>query len=247
MEAMLLDVDNSFLVQICSCNKVDDSIAKALKAISDKVLVSDEWVQQDSITLHRGCVYIPNNAQLHHDIVKAHHSPPMVGHPGKWKTLELVSRNYWWPGISCYVTKFTSRCDSCNCAKSFPTNHVGKLMPNAVPSKCWQIVSIDMIRELPDSCGFNAILVIVDQLSKQIHAIPTMTSLDSASITHLFLENVWHHHGLPKQVLSDWGPAFVSRFAKDLAGLLGIKLTPSATYHPQMDGQTEQVNQEIKT
>ena len=88
---------------------------------------------------------------------------------------------------------------------------------------------------------------LLHRLSKRIHAIPTVTSLNSAGITRLFLEHVWRHHGLPEQVLSDWGPAFVSRFTKDLAGLLGVKLTPSTTYHPQTDGQTERVNQEIKT
>ena len=39
----------------------------------------------------------------------------------------------------------------------------------------------------------------------------------------------------------------MSRFSKELASLLGIKLTPSTTYHPQTDGQTEHVNQEIET
>ena len=71
--------------------------------------------------------------------------------------------------------------------------------------------------------------------------------LDLAGISHLFLDNVWCHHGLPEQILSDQGPAFVSRFAKELANLLGVKLTPSTTYHPQTNGQTEWVNQEIKT
>jgi len=230
-ETVLLDADDSFLVRIRECNEVDDSVAKALKALSDNVLVSDEWAHNDGITLHRGRVYVPNNAELRHDIVDAHHSPPTVGHPGKWKTLELVSRNYWWPGISRYIAKFTSKCDSCNRAKTFPSKRVGKLMPNAIPSECWQIVSVDMIGELPDSRGFNAILVVVDRLSKRIHAIPTVTSLNSAGVARLFLENVWRHHGLPEQVLSDRGPAFVSRFAKDLAGLLGIKLTPSTAYH----------------
>ena len=99
-ESVLLDADNSFLIQIQGCKELDDSMAKALKALSDRVLVSDEWEQCDDITIHRGRMYVPNNPQLHHDIVKAHHSPLMVGHPGRWKTLELLSRNYWWPGMS---------------------------------------------------------------------------------------------------------------------------------------------------
>ena len=60
-----------------------------------------------------------------------------------------------------------------------------------------------MISELPESHGNNAILVVVDCLSKRIHAIPTVTSLDSEGVARLFLENVWRHHGLPNEVISD--------------------------------------------
>src|SRR5258705_14018692 len=123
---------------------------------------------------------------------------------------------------------------------------VGKLIPNKVPDQCWQVISIDMIRELLDSKGYNAVLVVVDCLSKQIHAIPTVTSLDSARVARLFLEHIWHHHGLPEEVISDHGSTFISNFSHKLAALLGVKLTPSTSYHPQTDGQTECMNQEIE-
>src|SRR5260370_13114487 len=89
--------------------------------------------------------------------------------------------------------------------------------------------------------------MVVDCLSKRIHAIPTVTSLDSAGVARLFLEHVWRHHGLPEEVISNHGPAFVSNFSRELAALLGGKLTPSTSYHPQTDGQMERVNQEIET
>ena len=111
--------------------------------------------------------------------------------------------------------------------KAFHAYNVGKLMPNLAPSECWQIVSVDMIGELPDSRGFNAILVVVDRLSKCIHVVPTVTSLDSTGVACLFLENVWQHHGLPKQILSDHIPAFISHFSRELANLLGLYLTNS--------------------
>ena len=87
--------------------------------------------------------------------------------------------------------------------KTFPTQKVGKLIPNSVPDHRWQVISVDMIGELPESRGNNAILVVVDCFSKCIHAIPTVASLDSEGIARLFLENVWQHHGLPNEVISD--------------------------------------------
>src|SRR5258708_39735724 len=103
-----------------------------------------------------------------------------------------------------------------------------------------------MSRELLASKGYNAVLMVVDQLSKWIHAVPTVTSLDSARVAWLFLEHIWCHHGLPEEVISDHGPTFVSNFSCELTALLGVKLTPSTSYHLQTNGQTERVNQEIE-
>src|SRR5258706_13179529 len=103
-----------------------------------------------------------------------------------------------------------------------------------------------MIRELPDSKGYNTVLVVVDRLSKWIHAIPTVTSLDSTGVAQLFLEHIWHHHGLLEEVISDRRSAFISNFSCELAALLGVKLTPSTSYHLQTNGQMECINQEIE-
>src|SRR5260221_12068427 len=163
----------------------------------------------EGVVLYRGRVYGLDNPQLCHDLVHAHHGAAITGHPGRWKMLELVSQNYWWPGLSRYVTKFITGCDACNWTKTFLTQKVGKLIPTKVPDQCVQVIPIALIRELPDSKGYNATLVVVDRLSKWIHAIPTVTSLDSTRVVWLFLEHVWHHHGLPEEVISNCGPAFI--------------------------------------
>ena len=62
----------------------------------------------------------------------------------------------------------------------------------------------------------------------------------------LLLENLYKHFGLPDKIISDQGPQFASRTFVELLKSLGIKLSLSTTYHPQMDGTTEQVNQEIE-
>src|SRR5258707_12723423 len=247
MEAITLEGEEAiFMERIRQSAQFDDPVVKALKALDAGELRSDEWMCAEGIVLYQGKVYIPDNPQLRHDLVHVHHSATVAGHPRHWKMLELVSWNYWWPGLSRYITKFVTGCDTCNQMKTFPMQKVGKLIHNKVPDRHWQVISIDMIRELLDSKGYNAVLVVVDRLSKWIHAVPTVTSLDSAGVARLFLEHVWHHHGLLEEVISDHRPAFVSNFSHELAALLGVKLTPSTSYHPQTDGQTERVNQEIE-
>src|SRR5260221_6744289 len=168
------------------------------------------------------CTYVPRDPQLHHDIVYAHHNSVVTGHPGQWKMLELVSHNYWWLGISHYVASYIAGCDACNHCKSFLTQKVGKLMPNQIPSHHWEVISIDTMGELPESKGYNTILIVVDRLSKCIHAVPTVTMIDSVGVACLFLKHVWRHHGLPEVVISDRGSTFVSNFSRELATLLDI-------------------------
>src|SRR5258708_10558564 len=96
------------------------------------------------------------------------------------------------------------------------------ISPNRIPTCCWEVISVDTIRELPESKGYNAILVAVDRLSKCIHAIPTITTVDSAGVAHLFLEHVWRHHGLLEAIISDRGSTFISNFSRELAALLNI-------------------------
>src|SRR5258707_4843586 len=116
---------------------------------------------------------------------------------------------------------------------------VGKLTPNQIPTCGWEVISVATIRELLESKGYNAILVAVDRLSKCIHAVPTVTMVDSTGVAHIFLEHVWRHHRLPEAIISDRGSAFVSNFSRELATLLDIRLTPSTAYHPQTDRQME--------
>src|SRR5260370_2944800 len=139
MEAVTLEGEEAiFMEQIRQSDQYDDLVVKALKALDMGELRSDEWTCAEEVVLYRGRVYIPDDPQLHHDLVHAHHSATVTGHPRRWKTLELVLWNYWWPGLSRYVTKFVTGCNACNRTKTFPTQKVGKLIPTKVPYRRWQ-------------------------------------------------------------------------------------------------------------
>lgn len=79
-----------------------------------------------------------------------------------------------------------------------------------------------------------------------IHTLPTMSTITSKGLARLYQDNVWKLHGLPKKVISDRGPQFASKFMMDLNRILGITTALSTAYHPQTDGQMEQVNQDVK-
>jgi transposase InsO family protein len=108
------------------------------------------------------------------------------------------------------------------------------------------VISIDFIVELPESYGYDAIMCVVDSLTKRAHFIPTHTTINAEGTAPLFLKEVWKHHGTPQAVVSDRGPQFITAFTHELYKLLGIKLATSTAYHPQTDGQTKHVNQELE-
>ena len=76
--------------------------------------------------------------------------------------LELVTRNYWWPGITRTVSAYVKGCDKCQQHKKFPQPPAGKLMSPETPVEPWKSISADFIVGLPEAQGFDALLVVVD-------------------------------------------------------------------------------------
>jgi hypothetical protein len=108
---------------------------------------------------------------------------------------------------------------------------------NEIPSYPWEIISTDLIGELPEyAC----------RLTKMIRVIATHVELNSEGAAVDFHDKVFRYYSLPHKIISDCGPQFVSKFTKALYKLLGITGNPSTAYHPQTDRQTERVNQEIE-
>ncbi len=103
-----------------------------------------------------------------------------------------------------------------------------------------------MVTGLPKCNGQDAILMIVDRFSKEIIPIACTTELSSEGWAKILRDEVYAKHGMPQVVTSDRGTVFVSKFMKDLYDLLQIKANTSTAYHPQTDGQTERVNQEVE-
>ena len=99
--------------------------------------------------------------------------------------------------------------------------------------------------ELPESSGHDAVMTVVDSVSKRVHFIPMHTTVTAEGVARLFLHHVWKLYGLPKRVVSDCGPQFVASFTKELYRLLDIRLSSSTAWHPQTDGQTKRINQEL--
>jgi len=205
------------------------------------------WQEDEGFLFNEGKLYVPpDNKALLADILKRYHDSPTAGHLGEMKTRELVSRTYWWPRMTIFVKQYVSTCETCKRTKVFPQKPHGLLQPNPIPDGPWRVSASDFIVGLPESEGYNAILVVVDRFSKFAHFIPTTNECDAEEAANLYLQNVWKIWGTPIQHISDRGSQFASKFMKQLFKRLQIKTSLSTAYHPQTDGQTERTNAELK-
>ena len=99
---------------------------------------------------------------------------------------------------------------------------------------------MDFVTELPtSSSGFDAVLVIVDKLSKRALFNPTNKTLHTPEAAALLHSQVFSKHGVPALIISDRDPRFKSKFWKGLMEVLSVKLNLSTADHPQTDGQSE--------
>ena len=82
--------------------KSEDAVVLAMKELErlrGKSLRSLEWVQEEGLWRFRDQIYVPMVPELQRKIAEQHHDSKIGGHAGHWKTLELVSRSYWWPNM----------------------------------------------------------------------------------------------------------------------------------------------------
>jgi len=141
---------------------------------------------------------------------------------GTWKTMELVTRNYWWPGVTKEVGKYMDGCNACQQYKNRSEAPVGKLMPNAILEKLWSHILVDFITKLPLAQGYDTILVVCNCFSKMAHFIATTEKTSAEGLTRLFRDYVWKLHGLLESIISDKGVQFIVGIIRELNKLLEI-------------------------
>jgi hypothetical protein len=190
---------------------------------------------------------VPRKEALKNMILHEAHTSRYSIQPGSTKIYHDLRQQFWWTRMKREAACYVSECNTCWKVKADYMKPRGLLQPLSILAWKWEDISMDFIVGLPMIARkFYSIWVIMDQLSKSAHFIPVHTHYDAQRYPDIYIAHVLCLHGVPKTIIPDRGSQFVARFWEQLHVSLGTHLIHSSAYHPQMDAQTEQVNQILK-
>jgi len=124
-------------------------------------------------------IYVLKDEELRVEIIQLHHDVPAAEHRGRWKTVELVTRNYWWPGVMRDVGKYVEGYDLYQRMKNRMEEVAEKLKLSEILEKPWIYLTVDFIMKLPIVARKDVILVVCDWLSKITHFVTTTKCYES--------------------------------------------------------------------
>jgi hypothetical protein len=187
---------------------------------------------------------IPKNGDIQSVILKESQREHYYAHPGVKKMYADMRKFFFSVSMKRDVVHFVAKCLECQQVKVDHHHPTSLLQPHDVPMSKGEVISMDFVVGLSfTSHRHNAILVIVDKLTKSAHFIPVRDTYDVTDVARVFVSEVIRFHGIPKKIISDRDSRFTSRFWTSLRSTLGTQLNLRTDYHPETDGKTERVNQ----
>jgi hypothetical protein len=176
-----------------------------------------EWTKDSRIEararhfwrLDRLC--IPQSSELRLGLIIELHESSSAGHKGVASTLARALDRFWWKRIRQDVKGFCERCVVCRRAKIQP-HMAATLYPLPVSPRPWHTVGLDYLTHLHESNGFNNVMIVIDHLTRMVHVLPCTKTLTAEENATLILQGVYRLHGLPRVMVSDRDPKFVSGF-----------------------------------
>ena len=223
---------------------LDNGYQEICKQVVQQGNIDKGYTIMEDLLCWKNRIYTPEG--MRQRIIKSEHDSEVARHFGWDRTMESITRNFYWPNMEQDMRRYCNECDICERTKAPRHAKHGLLHPLELPCKARTHISTDFITNLPESEGATMILVVVDRFSTMAHFIP-IKKQDSPTVAISYLDNVWKHHRFPEDVVSHWDSTFTGSFSADLYNYLGIKRSMSTPYHPHTDGQAERIDQVMES
>ncbi|MCO5612199.1 hypothetical protein L7F22_066461 [Adiantum nelumboides] len=181
--------------------------------------------------------------QLRPKVLTECYAPPYAGHRGIDATVKEIHTFFYWATLRRDVNAFVRLCLVCQKVKFDRQKAPGLLQPLPIPDKPWESIAMEFTFDLPRTpTGNDGIWTIICGFSKQAHFVPVRKKIKSEHMVKLFMHIVFKYHGMPQSIVSDRDPRVRSLFWKALFENMGTTLKFSSSFHPQIDGQSEEAN-----
>eukprot|EP01132_Coremiostelium_polycephalum_P001554 gene1554-1970_t len=194
-----------------------------------------------------GKIVVPHVQRIIKRILKCYHDNH--GHLGVKKTEALIKEGFIWNRMNRDIETYVTNCHICMQCSDHKRRDVGELRPLEVPEQLFGSWSMDFIPKLPEmernGCIFNGLWVLVDRLSKLVKLIPIdMTNFESDGtvserLATIFISEIFKTYGMPKEIVSDQDPLFISKIWRSVMNKLGTNQKMSLPYHYSANGQAE--------
>ena len=217
----------------------DDRLARRLALTQSQFVIEDKvlyWVAGDA-TLR----VIPPEC-MRQKLFQDAHCGPFGGHLSYTRVHSQIRKHYWWNGMRADITCWSRACLVC---ATYGRGRTVRPPLSPIPvSGPFDRVGVDIIQFQRSNAGNQYAVVCMDYLTKwpELFAVPDQSA---ATIAHLLAEKIVSRHGVPAEILSDRGRAFLSALMKEVETLLGFHIVNTSAYHPQTDGLVERYNRTL--
>lgn len=187
-------------------------------------------------------LWIPFN--LRQEVLSRAHDSPICAHGGMTKTIHLLRRNFFWPGLVKDVREYVRKCETCKATKA-PNFIMKPPMGNPIIScRPFQRLYIDFLGPYPRSkSGYVGMFIVLDHFSK-FHWLCKMRAFKSKTVIEFMESQIFHMYGVPECVVSDNGTQFRANDFNAFLTSYGVKHIYTALYSPQSNA-SERVNRSI--
>jgi hypothetical protein len=194
------------------------------------------YSRQNGLCFYKQRVVVPQ--AIRNQLLQEFHDSKMAGHSGVLRTFKRLAQQFYWPSMYRSVQDYIVQCEVCQRAKTATLAPAGLLQPLPIPCQVWEDISLDFIEGLPSSHGKDSLLVVVDRLSKYAHFVALSHPFFAKTVAEHFVEHIVKLHGMPKSIISDRDPIFISKFWQEFFTMSGTKLKlSSVTIRRPMDKQ----------
>lgn len=140
------------------------------------------------------------------------HAGVLGSHSGYLRTYKRLTRSFMWPGAKRNVKMYVAECDTCQRNHYEFINPPGLLQPLSIPENAWRDIFYGLVEGLPSCNGKSVLWVMVDRFTKYAHFVPLSHPYTAKMVADLFIQEIFRLHGMPRSIVTDRDPIFLSLF-----------------------------------